>query len=313
MALQLGYLLPTRENVMLGRHDTDLLLDGARRAQQLGFDSVWVGDSLLARPRHDPLTLLAAVAGAVPGLYLGTAVLLPVLRNPVVLAQQLATLDQLSGGKLIVGAGIGADTPTIRQEFTAAGVPFEQRVGRFMEAFRLCRALWQGSDEPVNWQGRWHVVDASLAPLPKQPGGPPVWLGTGAEAGIRRAARHYQGWFPLGPDLTTFSTRRDLYQQAAEEAGRGPLATAVYLTVAVDNDAERANQAIDTYLQSYYNVPAEVMRSVQACFGGPLEATLEFIRSFHRAGAGHIVLRLVGDHAQLLQQIAAHKHELGAA
>ena len=73
---------------------------------RIGIDSIWVGDSLLARPRHDPLTLLAAVAAAVPDVGLGTAVLLPALRNPVVLAQQLATIDQISEGRLIIGAGI---------------------------------------------------------------------------------------------------------------------------------------------------------------------------------------------------------------
>ena len=104
MSVKLGYLLPTREKIMLGRPEAGPLLDGARRARSLGFDSIWVGDSLLARPRHDPLTLLAAVAAAVPDVALGTAVLLPALRNPVVLAQQLATIDQISEGRLILGA-----------------------------------------------------------------------------------------------------------------------------------------------------------------------------------------------------------------
>jgi alkanesulfonate monooxygenase SsuD/methylene tetrahydromethanopterin reductase-like flavin-dependent oxidoreductase (luciferase family) len=93
MAPRIGYLLPTRERVMEGRPQTGPLLDLAVRAEGLGFDSVWVGDSLLARPRHDPLTLLAAVAARTKKVQLGTAVFLPALRNPVVLAHQLATLD----------------------------------------------------------------------------------------------------------------------------------------------------------------------------------------------------------------------------
>ena len=83
MSLKLGYLLPTRENVMQGRPEGQLLLDAARYAADQGFNSVWAGDSLLARPRHDPLTLLASVAGARADIELGTAVLLPALRNPV--------------------------------------------------------------------------------------------------------------------------------------------------------------------------------------------------------------------------------------
>src|SRR5438270_10537299 len=103
---QIGYLLPTRERVMGGRPETAPLLALAERAERLGFDSIWVGDSLLARPRHDPLTLLAAVAARTRRPELGTAVLLPALRNPVVLAQQVATLDRISEGRFILGVGI---------------------------------------------------------------------------------------------------------------------------------------------------------------------------------------------------------------
>src|ERR1700694_4463718 len=100
MPPQIGYLLPTRERVMEGRPETVSLLELATRAESLGFDSVWVGDSLLARPRHDPLTLLAAVAARTRKAALGTAVFLPALRNPVVLAHQLATLHPIRAGRL---------------------------------------------------------------------------------------------------------------------------------------------------------------------------------------------------------------------
>src|SRR6202035_4775557 len=152
MAPRIGDLLPTRERVMQGRPETGPLLDLAARAEGLGFDSVWVGDSLLARPRHDPLTLLAAAAARTKKVQLGTAVFLPALRNPVVLAHQLATLDQISEGRLVLGAGIASDVPNIRAEFVAAGVPFEGRVGRMMEGLRLARALWTG--KPGDWDGR---------------------------------------------------------------------------------------------------------------------------------------------------------------
>src|SRR5271165_6871862 len=174
MPPQIGYLLPTRERVMEGRPQTGPLLDLAARAENLGFDSVWVGDSLLARPRHDPLTLLAAVAARTKRVMLGTAVFLPALRNPVVLAHQLATLDQISEGRLVLGAGIASDVPNIREEFAAAGVPFEGRVGRMMEGLRLCRALWSG--QPVHWDSRWQVTGGVLAPTPYRAGGPPLWI-----------------------------------------------------------------------------------------------------------------------------------------
>src|SRR6185436_10918968 len=108
----------------------------------------------------DPLTLLAAVAARTKKPELGTAVLLPALRNPVVLAQQVATLDRIAEGRVILGIGIAADVPNIRAEFTAASVPFDKRVGRLVEGMALCRALWTG--KPVTWpkpgsQGRWKL------------------------------------------------------------------------------------------------------------------------------------------------------------
>ena len=184
MAVRIGYLLPTRESVMEGRHAAAPLLKLAETAEDLGYDSVWVGDSLLARPRHEPLTLLAGVAGRTTNIALGTAILLPALRNPVVMAHQISTLDQVSDGRTIIGVGIATDQENIRNEFMAAGVPFEKRVGRMLEGLRLCRALWSG--EAVDWDGRWTVKQGILGPMPVQENGPPIWIGGGAEAMIRR-------------------------------------------------------------------------------------------------------------------------------
>lgn len=310
MPTKLGYLLPTREQIMAGQPGTKTLLDQGKRAADLGFDSLWVGDSLTARARHDPLTLLAATAAAIPQVQIGTAVLLPALRNPVILAQQLATIDQISEGRLIIGAGIAADMPAIRAEFLSAGVPFEGRVGRFMEGFRLCKALWRG--EPVTWNGRWVLDEATLAPTPFHPEGPPIWVGTGADAGIARTAKHFDGWFPIGPDLETFTKRQQQFESNAAEAGRNPdnLTTALYLTLCVDSNAERADAEINTYLEGYYGVPPKLMRQVQACYGGPIEKVVEFIQGYVAAGASHLVLRLVGDHSSQLKLLAAHRDAL---
>src|ERR1700674_3313498 len=164
MPPRIGYLLPTREHIMAGQPQAAPLLDLAERAEDLGFDAIWVGDSLTARPRHEPLTLLAAVAARLRRVDLGTAVLLPALRNPVLLAHQVATLDQIAQGRLILGVGIAADVENIRAEFTAAGVPFERRVGRMLEGLRLARALWSG--QAVDLVGRGQVTGGVLAPTP---------------------------------------------------------------------------------------------------------------------------------------------------
>jgi alkanesulfonate monooxygenase SsuD/methylene tetrahydromethanopterin reductase-like flavin-dependent oxidoreductase (luciferase family) len=295
---------------MQGQPSGKLLLDAAREAQELGFDSLWAGDSLLARPRHDPLTLLAAVAGAVPDVQIGTAVLLPALRNPVVLAQQLATIDQVSEGRLIVGAGIAADTPTVRAEFKAAGVPFEKRVGTLMEGFRLCKALWSG--ETVEWHGRWDVTQGVMAPEPFTKGGPPIWMAAHAPAGLKRTAQHFDGWFPIGPNVETVATQRETLLSHAHDAGRDAtsLTTAAYLTVAAMEDAAAADVAINAYMENYYGAPAGVMRKIQSCFGGPLEDVLGFIRAYAVSGVEHITLRIVGDHRKTLRQIAAHRDQL---
>lgn len=299
-----GYLLPTRERVMAGSPGTAALLDLARRAESLGYDSLWAGDSLLARPRHDPLTLLAAVSAVTTRPLVGTAVLLPVLRNPVLLAHQVATLDQLSEGRVVLGVGIAGDNPAIRAEFTAAGVPFEGRLGRTLEGLRLCRALWTG--EPVTWDGRWKVDGRALGPVPYRPGGPPIWMGTSAPAGLVRAGRRFDGWFPLGPDAATVGERWTSVLAAAAEAGRpaGAVTAAVYLTVAIDEDATSAGEQLDDYLQRYYAAPAVALRRFQACYAGPAKGVGEWIGGFIRAGATHVVLRFAGDHERHLEAVA---------
>src|SRR5712664_4331602 len=122
MAVEFGVLLPTREAVMSGRMETAPLLTMAERAEAAGFDAIWIGDSLIARPRHEPLTLLAAVAARTKRVRLGTAVLLPALRNPVVLAHIVGTLDRVAEGRVILGVGFAADMPASRKAFAATGV-----------------------------------------------------------------------------------------------------------------------------------------------------------------------------------------------
>lgn len=147
-----GFLLPTREIVMNQEiPDFGQIVDLAERAEALGFDSVWVGDSVLARPRFEALTTLAAVAARTRRVQLGTAVLLPMLRQPVVLSNQVANLDLIANGRLILGVGIGGNNPAIAQEFAACGVPIARRVGLFEETITLMRRLW--TEPEVSFQG----------------------------------------------------------------------------------------------------------------------------------------------------------------
>ncbi len=311
MSTKLGYLLPTREQIMEGKPQAAPLLDLAARAESLGFDSVWVGDSLLARPRHEPLALLAGVAGRVPRLELGTAVLLSPLRNPVLLAHQVATLDQVSEGRLILGVGFAADRPNIRAEFAAAGVPFEKRIGRMIEGLRLCRALWSG--QAVNWDGRWTVTGGVMAPTPHRPGGPPVWIGGNLPASLKRAGTWFDGWFPIAPDAPTFARQWEQVQEIARDVGRDPtrMTGAMYLTVALDDDADRAEARLNAFLESYYDQPAPVLRRRQACYAGPAGGLGEWLNGYVQAGAGHLVLRFAGEHEQQMDAVARVRASLG--
>ena len=312
MVASIGYLLPTRESIMEGRPEAEPLLRLAERAESLGYDAVWIGDSLLARPRHEPITMLAAVAARTRRVKVGTAVLLPALRNPVLLAHQVATLDQVSAGRVILGVGIATDVPNIRAEFRAAGVPFEKRVGTMMEGLRLCKALWRG--EPVDWDGRWHVEQGVIGPVPHQPGGPPIWGGGSAPAALERAARHFDGWFPTGPDSKTWGEQWRQVQAVAAEEGRKPgdVQPAIYLTLAVDEDAAKAGERIDAFLSAYYGQRPDVLKKRQACFSGSMQAAVEWIGAYVHEGARHLVLRFAGEHERHLDQFARLREKLQA-
>jgi probable F420-dependent oxidoreductase len=308
---KLGYLLPTRERIMDGKHETGSMLALAERAEKLGFDSLWVGDSLLARPRHEPLTMLAAVAARTSRAELGTAVLLPALRNPTIMAHMAATVDQISEGRLILGVGIATDVPNVRNEFSAAGVPFDKRVGRMLEGIRLCREYWKGED--TQWAGRWQVGGGTLAPKPAQQNGPPIWMAAGAPAGLKRTAREFNGWFPIGPDAPTLAKRWAAVQEHAVEAGRDPseITFAVYLTMTIDENEDSADQRMTDYLGNYYGVPGENMRRIQAHYAGSSAGAAEWLQSYADIGATHIVLRFAGDHEQHQDQVVRIREQLG--
>lgn len=304
MPMRIGYLLPTRENVMEGRPEVRPLLDLATRAEALGYDSVWVGDSLTARPRHEPLTLLAAVAGRVPRVGLGTAVLLPALWNPVVLAHVVATLDQASEGRVILGVGIARDVPDIRAEFEAAGVPFEKRIGRMLEGIRLMQALWTGN--PVDWDGRWKLSKQVLGPTPHRPGGPPFWLAGSLPVSLERTGKHFDGWLPNDAAPAEWATKWAEVGRHASASGRdaSKLTGSMYLTLSIDDDAAKAGDRLDRYLASYYNARPDVLKKRQSCYAGPLDGAAGLIEAYARAGVGHLVVRFAGDHVRQLEALA---------
>ena len=264
-------MLPTREAVMSGRPDTAPMLDArGARARRAGFDAVWIGDSLIARPRHEPLTLLAAVAARTRRVKLGTAVLLPALRNPVVLAHVVGTLDRIAEGRVILGVGIAADNPPIRKEFAAAGVPFERRVGRFLETIEICRALW--SRDHVSFSGKHFTLDdVTMEPKPHRPGGPPIWIGGSGPTALREAAR-FDAWFPTGPSVEFFAEHFPKIQAAARAAGRAAGRgdrRRLRHARARRRTRPRPSGSMNDFLETYYAAPATAMRARQATLRRP--------------------------------------------
>ena len=230
--------------------------------------------------------------------------LLPALRNPVVLAHQVATLDRICEGRLILGVGIARDVPDIRAEFMAAGVPFEKRVGRMLEGLQLARKLWSG--EAVDWDGRWKVEGGVLGPTPHRPSGPPIWGAGSLPAALERTGRIFDGWMPNGVDAGQWAQQWSRIKDIAREAGRDPgaLTGAMYLTASVDDDVARANQRLDAYLEQYYGQPAAVLRRRQSCYAGPAAGLAEWIGGYVAAGATHLIVRFAGDHERHLDLLA---------
>lgn len=293
-----GLLLPSREALLWANSDLAFVVEAARRAEQAGYDSVWAGDSLLARPRGEPLTLLAGVAGATTRVKLGTAVLLPLLRHPLSMAHTLATLDRIAEGRLIVGIGPGAELPGTHAELAALGVPSDRRVGAMLNSVERMRQLWR-SEEP----------GLDLEPRPFRPGGPPVWLGGSGPRMLRLAGETFDGWLPFSPTPADYASGLRAVHEAAERAGRDPdsVATGAYLTVAVADTSRDAAGELDAYMRAYYGVPAEVMARAQACHAGSLESAAEWFAAYRAAGAGHLVVRLarpgLTDYSETVRQL----------
>ena len=293
-----GLLLPSREALLWADGDLAFLVEAARQAELTGYDSVWAGDSLLARPRGEPLTLLAAVAGATTRVRLGTAVLLPLLRHPLSLAHALATLDRIAKGRLIVGIGPGAELPGTHAELAALGVPSDRRVSAMLEAIERCRRLWRNQEPGIE-----------LQPRPFQPDGPPIWLGGTGPRMLRLTGTTFDGWLPLSPTPETYEIGLRAVRESAEKAGRDPdsVATGVYLTVAVADAAEEAAREADGYVKAYYGAPAEVMAKTMALHAGTLESAAEWFAAYRNAGARHLVVRLarpdLGDYNETVRQL----------
>jgi len=186
--------------VILPNYGKESSVDGIRRvaetAEELGFDSVWATEHIIVGPEavdpygrvYDPLVTLGWIAGWTERVRLGTSIVLVPLHNPMHLAKEVATLQELSGGRFTLGVGMGWH----KDEFDFMGVEFKNRGRRADEAIRLMRALWSGERD---FEGRWwsfHDATAEPHPSPR----PEIWVGGGSERAVRRARELGDAWHP---------------------------------------------------------------------------------------------------------------------
>ncbi|HKP19632.1 MAG TPA: TIGR03619 family F420-dependent LLM class oxidoreductase, partial [Gaiellaceae bacterium] len=173
--------------------DPAVFREVAARAEELGYDSIWAGDHISYRnPILDIVVALSTFAAVTERITLGAGIVLLPLRHPSVVAKEFASLDYVSGGRVILGVGVGGEGA---KDFEAVGVPVRERGARTDEALRALRALF--GEQQASFGGRFFSFDGiSIEPRPAQPGGPPLWVGGRSEAALRRAATLGDGWIP---------------------------------------------------------------------------------------------------------------------
>lgn len=297
--MKLGVLLPHRGVVMQSarRPPVEACWTVARMADQAGMD-LWVGDSVVAKPRLEPLTTLAYVAGITQHARLGTAVLLPALRQPTVLAHMLANLDQISQGRLVLGLGVGWKLPVIEREWQACGRNHRRRITELEEHIRVWRQLWSG--QPVTHTGSgFRLTEHTIGPLPWYDAGPPILITAGNRGEFIPA--QFDRFARLGDGIiTTYLTDDDcrtLRQLGNEALARHqrqlphfPLC--VYTTVRLEDDVATAETLTRTFLQEYYGGGVDY-RGLMGL--GPPSVVIEALKRYEAAGVTDVCIRLVGN------------------
>ena len=283
-----------------GQASFEETLRECERAEAAEFDSIWLGEHhnhALLYPA--PLIGLAAVASRTRTIRLGTGVLLLPLYHPVMVAEEAAMVDVISGGRLILGVGAGYAP----EEFAAFGYSIKERGSRLEESASLLQRLW--TEESVTHHGRHFQLDnVTIAPRPLQRPRPPIWFGAWAEPAIRRAARLGDAWL-VGPSasLDEIAPCLRTYRQACGESGNGEVAVALLRYVFVASSIrEAANAAGDSFIRAfeemYFRWPHPVVKRP------PGQLTIE------RLAENRIIL---GDSKTCLDEIVRFQKELGAS
>ena len=300
--MKIGLTLPNR-GVLFGAVTVEQMLTLAERADASGrFQSVWVGDSLLGKPRLESIALLAAIAGRTRRVRLGTACMASFpLRDPVLLAYQWASLDVISGGRtvLVVCTGIVPQEGG-RVEGELYGLQPRDRVRRMVEWIRILRLLWTG--ERVSFEGEhYRFQDVAVEPRPAARPHPPIWIANNAigdraliERTHRRVARHADGWETSLSDPDDLAWRLDDVRAKLVEQGRDPsgFETHLYHNVNINEDEDMAYEESRRFLQRYYSQEFPPDRVRSWCALGPPERCVEHLLALRHLGFTEVTLRI---------------------
>jgi probable F420-dependent oxidoreductase len=263
-----------------------------QRLEAAGYDSVWTGDHMsFHNPIHESITLLASYAPITRRIKLGVGVYLLALRSPAVAAKQAATLDVLSGGRLVFGVGVGGENP---KEFELCGIPHKERGARVNEAIDAVRTLWR--DTPASFHGRFTRFESvSIDPKPVQQL-PPIWIGGRSDAALARAGRQGDGWMSYVVQAERYRQSLDKIRAAAATAGRSMDAfTAAHLVfITIGRDFEVAKRAWVSVLSRRYAQDFEPLAKRYGVIGTP-EQCAEQLERFRAAGCNYFVMSAIGD------------------
>lgn len=311
MRANFGLSLSTRA-VLFDWGTLDDLIDAAQMAEASGyFDSIWVGDNLLSKPRVEAIVTLSALAARTERVRLGTICLASFpLREPILLALQWASLDVLSKGRTILAVcngGSALDGPQFAHELEVMGVRSRERVGRVVEGIDILRRLW--SEERVSHHGTYyHFTDVDLLPKPIQQPIPILIAVNPKEEQVdaatldrilRRVAAHADGWQTDATPVDTFRQRFKTIQHYTEELGRdsGQLESCLHLMVNINENQDQAFDEATTFLSSYYGAGAVSRERAEMwlAYGSP-QAVIDKIAAYIEAGCTTPVLRFVSPH-----------------
>jgi alkanesulfonate monooxygenase SsuD/methylene tetrahydromethanopterin reductase-like flavin-dependent oxidoreductase (luciferase family) len=304
---EFGVLLHTRHLIREGGPTNfSPLWEEAMFAEKIGFDHLWLGDSvtILDKARGDCLTTMAALAAKTERIRIGVVPFLAALRNPVLLAHALATLDVISNGRIIIGASVGSVKQDMNEQFDACEVPHHEKAGRLNESIEIMRRLW--TEKAVTFEGKYcQVRDVGILPHPIQKPTIPIWFATGRnEKALQRAGRLGDGWITNASTLDAFtSCRRVVDAHATHPVPEGRAYTnALYASFRLDSDGERARSEGWAWMEDFFRQPRAKLSQHLAIFGTPDECA-RVLRGYMEAGLTAIIARIASEDQKTQMQL----------